>query len=301
MVHRGHPEGNSGTYNQSVDKRIIDKVYNLVARGIARPDEVKRCIDEYVERELLPNIPAAVRPRKSNGKYYPTWRDLRNQEAFLAMFQRVAYSRSKKQFEEALMTLRNPNVYCDNVKVRDYVKKIWMPCVKCWAHVYWNQEAVNIVNTNNGVEAQNKYFKDNYLPDLSTNQSMPLLLCLSSIFFQIYTNTTSKLTSSRAIYTGDTAMTSWTICTTDQAISLNTAWRVGSLLVPSVKVTWSVLTLLKANLKSRAPPNPSCITLSTFKFHAVRVKPGLKVVFLASIFFAVFNAFDEFSYNTLPE
>ena len=207
MVHRGHPEGNSGTYNQSVDKRIIDKVYNLVARGIARPDEVKRCIDEYVERELLPNIPAAVRPRKSNGKYYPTWRDLRNQEAFLAMFQRVAYSRSKKQFEEALMTLRNPNVYRDNVKVRDYVKKIWMPCVKCWAHVYWNQEAVNIVNTNNGVEAQNKYFKDNYLPRSVDKSVYAIVVMLVEYFlpdlYQHYIETNIKQSNIYRRYSND--------------------------------------------------------------------------------------------------
>ena len=62
------------------------------------------------------------------------------------------------------MTLRNSKVYRDNVKVRDYVEKVWMSCVKRWAHVYRNQEAVNIVNTNNGVEAQNNYFKYNYLP-----------------------------------------------------------------------------------------------------------------------------------------
>ena len=58
--------------------RESDKIYNLVPRGITRPDEVKRCIDEYVERELLLNIPAAARPRKSNRKYYSTRQDLRN-------------------------------------------------------------------------------------------------------------------------------------------------------------------------------------------------------------------------------
>ena len=78
VVYTGHPVGASASYNQMVDKRIIEKVYDLISRGITRPDEVRQCIDEYVERELLSTIPAAARPRKSNRKYYPTRQDLRN-------------------------------------------------------------------------------------------------------------------------------------------------------------------------------------------------------------------------------
>ena len=78
VVHTGHPVGASASYNQTVDKRIIEKIYDLVSRGVTRPDEVRRCIDEYVERELLSTIPAAARTQKSNRKYYPTQQDLRN-------------------------------------------------------------------------------------------------------------------------------------------------------------------------------------------------------------------------------
>ena len=33
-----------------------------------------------------------------------------------------------------------------------------------WAQIFRKQQAVNIVNTNNGVESQNRHFKYNYLP-----------------------------------------------------------------------------------------------------------------------------------------
>ena len=39
-----------------------------------------------------------------------------------------------------------------------------MTCEKRWAQVFRKQQAVNIVNTNNGVESQNKHFKYDYLP-----------------------------------------------------------------------------------------------------------------------------------------
>ena len=413
--------GASASYNQTVDKRIIEKIYDLVSRGITRPDEVRRCIDEgpmletldytirigsiptflyfdlylysayaahfvyYVERDLLSTIPAAARPRKSNRKYYPTRQDLRNhitkaisahkyskddqeslktkvqewekqgygklfyrprssqhtdekasidkflfvqqekwqqnllrrygsnlvlmdatykttkyalplffvfvhcnigykvvasficqnedadsisealsyhqvmehlvesiifhggffrcrinaieqqfpnsqvyicdfhriqawqrwsrtgkngltagqQEAFLAMLQRVAYSRSKKQFEEALVTLRNSKVYRNNMKAKDYVDAVCKALGTC-------------LSEPRGCKYREYKQWFNQFTQLFTQ----LLLCLSSVSFQIHTNTISKLTSNRAVCTGNTEVTSRSICTTDQAISL---------------------------------------------------------------------------------
>ena len=44
------------------------------------------------------------------------------------------------------------------------MENIWAACAERWAQAFRKQQAVNIVNTNNGVEAQNKHFKYDYLP-----------------------------------------------------------------------------------------------------------------------------------------
>lgn len=61
-----------------MDRRIINKIYDLVGKGVTRPDEVRRCLEEYVERELFATLSPQERPKKSNRKYYPTRQDLRN-------------------------------------------------------------------------------------------------------------------------------------------------------------------------------------------------------------------------------
>ena len=76
--HKGHPLGASATINHCVDRRIISKIYDLVQRGVTRPEEVRRCLEEFVERELFANVSPQERPKKCSRKYYPTRQDLRN-------------------------------------------------------------------------------------------------------------------------------------------------------------------------------------------------------------------------------
>ena len=60
--------------------------------------------------------------------------------------------------------LRNAALYKTNKHVQEYVENVWMSCVERWAKAFRTQQVLNIVNTNNGVEAQNKHFKYDYLP-----------------------------------------------------------------------------------------------------------------------------------------
>ena len=76
--HKGHPLGASATINHCVDRRIISKIYDLVQRGVTRPEEVRGCLEEFVERELFANVSPQERPKKCSRKYYPTRQDLRN-------------------------------------------------------------------------------------------------------------------------------------------------------------------------------------------------------------------------------
>lgn len=52
----------------------------------------------------------------------------------------------------------------ENPKVQDYCQMVRLDCYDRWAHAFSVQQALNIVNTNNGIEAHNQVFKYSYLP-----------------------------------------------------------------------------------------------------------------------------------------
>ena len=88
----------------------------------------------------------------------------KEQQVLTDLLQRVAYSRTASSYNTALENLRKSSVYKSKKNVQDYVENIWAACAERWAQAFPKQQAVNIVNTNNGVEAQNKHFKYDYLP-----------------------------------------------------------------------------------------------------------------------------------------
>ena len=57
---------------------MIDKIYELVGKSVNKPNEVKRCLEEYVEKDILDNMQEKERPKRSCRKYYPTRQDLCN-------------------------------------------------------------------------------------------------------------------------------------------------------------------------------------------------------------------------------
>ena len=83
---------------------------------------------------------------------------------FLELMQAIARARSETSYKKAVESLRKSTLYLGNPKVQEYCEKVWLDCSDRWAHAFRVQQAVNIVNTNNGIEAQNKLFKYSYLP-----------------------------------------------------------------------------------------------------------------------------------------
>ena len=83
---------------------------------------------------------------------------------FLELMQAIARARSETSYKKAVESLRKSTLYLGNSKVQEYCEKVWLDCSDRWAHAFRVQQAVNIVNTNNGIEAQNKLFKYSYLP-----------------------------------------------------------------------------------------------------------------------------------------
>ena len=86
------------------------------------------------------------------------------QKMFLELMQAIARARSETSYKKAVESLRKSTLYLGNPKVQEYCEKVWLDCSDRWAHAFRVQQAVNIVNTNNGIEAQNKLFKYSYLP-----------------------------------------------------------------------------------------------------------------------------------------
>lgn len=60
--------------------------------------------------------------------------------------------------------LTESRLYKNNANLQSYVKNTWLSCKVRWAQAFRKQQVTNIVNTNNGTEAQNKLFKYEYLP-----------------------------------------------------------------------------------------------------------------------------------------
>jgi hypothetical protein len=76
--HSGHPVGESSSVNQIIDKRIIERIYELAKKNVIGLKEVKQCLDEFVEKELFFDAPKDTWPKKTNRRYYPSSKDLRN-------------------------------------------------------------------------------------------------------------------------------------------------------------------------------------------------------------------------------
>ena len=77
---------------------------------------------------------------------------------------RIGRAPTETQYNDELSKLRQSTMYKTKENVRDYVEKTWIPCHFRWCHAFQKSQALNIVNTNNGVESMNRLFKYDYLP-----------------------------------------------------------------------------------------------------------------------------------------
>jgi hypothetical protein len=62
-VHHDHTIGSSMTISHIVDKRVVEKIHELVGKNVTQPNEVRLCLNEYVERDILANAPTEELPK----------------------------------------------------------------------------------------------------------------------------------------------------------------------------------------------------------------------------------------------
>ena len=109
-----------------------------------------------------------------NGLYQSEQQFLKNS---MTRIGRVAL---EAQYKDELLKLCQSTLYKTKENVRSYVENTWIPCYFRWCHAFRKSQALNIVNTNNGVESMNRLLKYDYLPrsiDKSLYGILVMIVC----------------------------------------------------------------------------------------------------------------------------
>lgn len=79
--HEAHPVGEAGTIGHSIHPKITSKIRELVGENITSTDVVRKCLEQYAQKEMFGGNAAQQKPIKSNRRYYPSRQDLRSHVA----------------------------------------------------------------------------------------------------------------------------------------------------------------------------------------------------------------------------
>lgn len=85
-------------------------------------------------------------------------------EELMHYLKKIADAKTKEDYEDAVEELRDLPLYDEKENVQKYIENTWLSYSFRWARAFRIHEVVQVVNTNNGVEAQNRLLKYNYLP-----------------------------------------------------------------------------------------------------------------------------------------
>ena len=95
-------------------------------------------------------------------------------EELLACLRGVAFANSEINLAKALQNLES----CPSFslpKVSEWLSKTWLPVIHRWCRFYRNNESDIVINTNNGLERQNKVLKYDFLTKFSDRSISGLL------------------------------------------------------------------------------------------------------------------------------
>ena len=65
-AHKVHPVGEAATIGHSIHPKIASKIRELVSENITSPDVVRKCLEQYVDKEMFGSHEGHQKPRKSN-------------------------------------------------------------------------------------------------------------------------------------------------------------------------------------------------------------------------------------------
>ncbi|XP_072170067.1 uncharacterized protein [Diadema setosum] len=98
-------------------------------------------------------------------------------ENLLSMLHKCAHAVTPADYERALESLKTSQIWMDNKRLQTWFSKQWIPHSRRWVWAYRNNEGIQ-VNTNNGLEAQNKVFKYAFLEKRKDASVCGMLHCL---------------------------------------------------------------------------------------------------------------------------
>ena len=75
------------------------------------------------------------------------------QEMFLEFMKGIGNASYEDQIKEQVEALRKSNLYRDHETLKNYVENTWLSCAYRWVQAFHKQQANNIVNTKNKIEA----------------------------------------------------------------------------------------------------------------------------------------------------
>ncbi|XP_033096346.1 uncharacterized protein LOC117100667 [Anneissia japonica] len=77
----------------------------------------------------------------------------------------LAGAKTEEDFNQALDSFKETTYWKCNKRLRDYFEKVWLPEKKRWVKAYRLDRFLTSLNTNNGIERQNRILKYDYLRD----------------------------------------------------------------------------------------------------------------------------------------
>ncbi|XP_013412961.1 uncharacterized protein LOC106175477 [Lingula anatina] len=102
----------------------------------------------------------------------------------LARFRKIAQALTEVEYHAAVADLKRSRVWQDDKskKLRQWFEGTWLKVHKRWVKAFRAHRLLSFVNTNNGVERQNRTFKYNYLRQCSRNSLSTMVKVLVERF-----------------------------------------------------------------------------------------------------------------------
>ena len=208
------------------------------------------------------------------------------QKMFLELMQAIAHALSETSYKKAMESLRKSTLYLGNSDR--------------WAHVFRVQQAVNIVNTNNGIEAQNKLFKYRYLPGSLDKSVFGIVVMIVESFipdsYQHYLDTNLQLSGSYREFKRDIPDHLHNRPSHLVKHCLRSNFGAAEFAEHDVKC----VNLEKDEFLVKSSSNSTKLFAVKLSEPSCKCESWRKTHFPCKHIFAVFNFFDECSLNSLP-
>ncbi|XP_046856788.1 uncharacterized protein LOC124450228 [Xenia sp. Carnegie-2017] len=125
----------------------------------------------------------------------------------LAKLRLIARARTEADYEENVKNFKSSEEWKTNPKLRNWIGNTWLSQYKKWVWTFRKDRLLTVINTNNGVERQNKAFKHEYLDGYKSSTLSVMLTVLiedflPDLYFK-YVELNTKLQSNYRQYNYD--------------------------------------------------------------------------------------------------